>query len=517
MSEKSKPRSVESSSLDSSWWRKAFWPVLPQESTKVLIMVAMLALALFNYTCLRIIKDVLILSVYGGGKDVLPVLKTWLVLPSTLYFVKKFWDLSNNVSKKNLFYFTLVPFLTFFIVFSLFIYPFVGYLHASNATIDAWQSAYPRLRPFIGAIANWGYSLFYVCAELWGNVVISLLFWNFANAAFSKEDAKRIFPIFASYSNIGLVFGGLVSWYFANAAIQAKKLGLQGVDSTTTVLACVVLSALIFAALYWYLNEKVLIHEGFDINAVKDKKVKSKPSFKESLGMLLSSKYLFYVTILVLSYGMTANLVEVTWKGLVKSLYPDSNQLKIFMCKFFIWTGIATCVIGFFCKGVVKKFGWLFGSLITPMIMLVTSVSFYAFILFSQFILPASVLVYAILYAVIIGAIQNILSKGTKYTLFDPTIQMAYQPLDEEQKVKGKAAVDVIGGRAGKSFGSILQQLVVILIPTCEYLQQFVYMILVVGLCIAWIYASIALSKEYNRLSDEADEASKMAEGKVAA
>jgi AAA family ATP:ADP antiporter len=61
-----------------------------------------------------------------------------------------------------------------------------------------------------------------------------------------------------------------------------------------------------------------------------------------------------------------------------------------------------------------------------------------------------------------IGTVQSLLSKATKYALFDPTTQMAYIPLDEDSKVKGKAAIDVLGSRLGKSGGSLIQQVLVL-------------------------------------------------------
>ena len=60
--------------------------------------------------------------------------------------------------------------------------------------------------------------------------------------------------------------------------------------------------------------------------------------------------------------------------------------------------------------------------------------------------------------AVISGTIQNCVSKGTKYSIFDATKEMAFVPLSHLSKMRGKAAIDGIISRLGKSGASFTLQ-----------------------------------------------------------
>ena len=110
-----------------------------------------------------------------------------------------------------------------------------------------------------------------------------------------------------------------------------------------------------------------------------------------------------------------------------------------------------------------KKFGWGVAAAVTPVTLLATGCVFFSLVLKpGSAPLCGALCATPLMLAVLVGAAQNIASKSTKYALFDPCKEMAYIPLDAEQKTKGKAAVDVIGNPLGKSGGALVQQMLIL-------------------------------------------------------
>lgn len=70
---------------------------------------------------------------------------------------------------------------------------------------------------------------------------------------------------------------------------------------------------------------------------------------------------------------------------------------------------------------------------------------------------------------------------------------MAYIPLDDESKIKGKAAIDVLGSRLGKSGGSLIQQGLVLIFGNIINAAPVVGVIFY-GVLFSWLNAANRLS-----------------------
>ena len=482
-------------------FRSFIWPIHGYELKKFLPMLFLFFCIAFNYTVLRDTKDALVVT--SAGAEAIPFLKVWGVLPFAILFMVLYSKLSNILSKKNLFYATMTPFIVFFALFALVIYPNREVLHP-NVFCDWLQTILPQgFVGFVGIIRNWTFSSFYIMSELWGSVCLSLLFWGFANDITKISESKRFYALFGLGANLSLVFAGLfIKW--ASKPARAVELGISDAwqGSLYWLTGSVAVLGLATMAIYGWIHKNVLTDPRFyDVNEKKAKKSKPKLNMKESIKMILGSKYLGLIAVLVISYGMCINMIEVTWKSQLKLAYPNKNDYVDFMGTFSMVTGFVTMFMILFVGGnSIRKMGWRFTALFTPIMILITGGLFFTFMIFKGSLtgMIAMLGTSPLMLAVIFGMAQNILSKSAKYSLFDPTKEMAYIPLDPESKVKGKAAIDVVGARMGKSGGALLQQFMVITLGSIAAMAPYVSVLILIMIGL-WISSVFSLDKLFKK------------------
>lgn len=486
--------------------RKLLWPIYRYELKKFLPLGLIMFCILFNYTLLRDTKDTLIVNSAGAGA--ITFLKLYCVTPMAILFVVLYAKLSNVLSRENVFYAVITPFLVFFGIFAFIIYPNLAVLHPSKEWIEQTTAHYPALSGFINIVGYWAYSLFYVLAEIWGSAMIALMFWQFANQIVRMSESKRFYGLFTVIGNLALIFSG-----------QCVKFCSQDIKNFYTgenvwqislylMMTSVVLMGIFAMIIYRWMHVKVLTDPRYYDEAAqsgKAKKKKAKPGLKESLKIIINSPELGLIAILIMAYGVTINLVEVQWKGQLGIYFAgDKGAYNAFMGNFSTISGIVTILFGWLIgSNILRILSWFKAAVITPAFILLGGGAFFCFILsadisfFKGFV--ASMLnlfsTTPVAAAAFIGAGIVLLSKAVKYSLFDPTKEMAYIPLDEELKTKGKAAVDVIGGRAGKAGGAFVQSTLLILFATSNVvaIAPIAFVVFTV-VCLLWVFSVKVLS-----------------------
>ncbi len=487
--------------------QEIIWPIEREELKLFLPMALMMLCILFNFGALRSVKDGLVIPSIGA--EVISFLKLWLVLPSSILFTVIYVKLSNQIRFEYIFYIIISSFLLFFLVFAFIIYPNQEFYHPTTEWVEKLVSLYPNFRWFIRIIGKWSYALMYICSELWSAVIINLMFWQFANNIFDTSKAKRFYPILGMIGNIGLILAGNVLVTFANIDGEVNSLLIidNNLQYRSELMLKPIISIIVFAGIIAMLLFKLtnyLILNDQDLRAnFQATRTQTKTSLPviDSIKLIFKSKYIGHIALLIICYGLLINIVEGPWKAKVRELNPNTLDYIYFMGKFNIWMGISCVTFMVVGSNVIRKFTWLISALLTPLMFSITGLMFFIFVIFSEDINFGINNFNPIYVAVIIGGVQNILSKSTKYSLFDSTKEMAYIPLPLELRTKGKAAVEVIGTKFGKSLGAFIQSMIFIIIPTATFDSIVIYLLIIfIIIVILWFWNIIQLNREYMKL-----------------
>lgn len=482
------------------------WPIERFELPKFLFTTLLMFCILSIQNLIRALKDSTVNTMIGA--ETISFLKFWGVMPAAFLIMIIYVKLVNSMKGENIFYLIMSVFLGFFGLFAFYIYPNYETLHLSVEKTQNLVLAYPNFKWVILLLSNWSFSLFYVIAELWPNVMFALLFWQFVNMITSVEESKRFYPLFGLLGQTGLYISGTFLNNIGNFnEYFIKKYHLNpshDVFAVQIVLAIVIILGLMAIFAFWVLNHIVLGHSKTEMLQFKIKK--HHMPLTESVKMILSSRYIMLIATLLVCYGIAINLVEGTWKASVAKTYKTQTEYLAFVGNYLSYTGLFTIIFTLLGSNIVRRLGWFSAAIITPLMVFITGILFFSVANFEV----ATVLMGAIfiitdpaLIAITIGAIQNVLSKSSKYTLFDSTKEMSYVPLDDELKTKGKAAADMVGTKLGKSASSLLQLLIFTIIPSATYQSISCYLMIVFTvICAIWIWAVRELSIEYKAVID---------------
>lgn len=471
-------------------------------------MLLLFFLITFDYNVLRNLKDTLVVTAKSSGAEVIPFIKVWVMFPGALLLTYLFTRLSNRLARETVFYVMISIFLLYFFVFTFILYPIRDSLHP-HAFADSMEATLPLgFKGLIAMFRNWTFTSFYVMSELWSNIIAAMLFWGFANQVTRISEAKRFYGLFGIGANFSGVAAGQASVYLCSNVYNPNlPFGQDAWEQSLVMLVSLVLiSGIIAIFIFRWMHKNVLNDPLYcdQVAAVQEEEKVSKLSMRDSFAYLMRSKYLMSIALIVITYNLVINLVEVVWKHQVRELYPTPSDYNLYMNQITIWTGILATLTALIISGnSVRKFGWTFTAMLTPTILFLTSLGFFGFFFFKPYLADMTLsLLGASPLAVIVffGSAQNILSRAAKYTVFDATKEMAFVPLGSECKLKGKAVIDGVGSRLGKSGGSFIHQSLLLTFATITASAPYVAGCLLAAI-VVWMGAVRVLGKQFTTLT----------------
>jgi len=470
--------------------RSILFPIYITELRKFIPLASMFFLISINYTLLRSLKDLYIYQVTGA--ETIYYLKVFFVMPFIILLTIIYSKLSKTVSRDARFNIIIIYFCVFLGISYLYLMP-----HLKTFQLDGLAELLteksPKMAGLWEALRYWPVSLLYVNGEAWGTLVLSVLFWTFANEITPGSQAKRFYSFLSIGSSIGGILAGSILKFFKS--------------EFNSMLGLAFLFASLLLVIYNIFSKDIHNNPALYQVEQKVKKQKIKTSFLESFKFLINSRYLALIAIMVLGYNMFISLFESVWKAEIKELVKVTGDNAISAGIYGdqgIYGGIITLILTFFFSAPIMNKGWRFAASFTPMVALICTVIFFLFLFFQNALGGLATIFHTtpLMMPVLVGLGNVVFIKSAKYIFFDPTKERAYIPLDEDLKIRGKAAVDGVGSRLGKSLGSVLITILIPLFGSIVKLRGYVC-VLVILMLVIWILAVFNLSKLYNNLTGE--------------
>ena len=282
------------------------------EYKKVFFLAILKFSVSFIYDTLTLLKEPLAaLSGVEGGMSLINAIKGAGVFPASLAFVLLYTRLSNHYTPARLFYGICFFFLSFLLLYAFVLYPNDG-LITPRQRAAGWLVRFPQQRHWIAFVCEWPHVLFFIFAELWGQVAIFILYWGTVSELCTIHEAKRMYPLFIMAGCLGGALAMLTSMrlntIYTTAAGYATVVRLL-------VLTC---SALLFGIMLLYTIIRKTTPNALSLIT---KEQREAPSLWSSIVYIVTNPNLLAIATMVIACSVCMGLVDVSWREAVRALY----------------------------------------------------------------------------------------------------------------------------------------------------------------------------------------------------
>lgn len=170
---------------------------------------------------------------------------------------------------------------------------------------------------------------------------------------------------------------------------------------------------------------------------------------------MVRSPYLLAMLFIVVAEYVSYTLGELIFLETLKQKFPSPADYCKYLGNLTMWTGILTAFSAVFLTPyLLRKYRWSYSAMLTPVLMVIMTCSFFAAVHFGKTgLFPGAT---PLSFIVFLGSLHFCIGRSTKYTIFDTTKELAFVPLSEEGQVKGKLVIDGIGSRFGRGTSSLI-------------------------------------------------------------
>lgn len=494
-----------------------YFRVARVEYAKFMILGAMFGIIGFIYSFMRILKDMFVMV--RQEPATIMFIKIFYVLPVSIFLVFTIQYMLNTKNVSRIFSIFCGGFASLFFFFGtvLLIEKYVTpsrFLFRDMFTDDKMSVRGLNVFKSMFLTVNEPLAtMVFITAEMWGSLVLSYLFLSFLNESCTVGQFSRFIPPLYIITNLALLLSAVITGGFFKLRKILSFLQNQWLLAGIFIVQGSLVVLIMFLKIYL---ERVVMERPLFIASPASRRKKSKPSvsFSEGLEIMCQSRLLLAMSLIVLFFNVSYNMIESTFKAGVKVAAEHFNEEKGQYSGRFNQIDqylTSVTVIGLNLSSfstLTDRGGFLFVGLITPTItflailfclgsaMYNTSMEESGLPIVNR-LFPGGKRLYSLEnYS---GILFLSLLKIAKYSAFDICKEKIGMRINPTYRARFKSVYDGIFGKLGKSIGS-MYGLVMFSILSTEDLRKAapITAVLILIFFLMWMKAMTYLSALYD-------------------